>query len=89
MSTILIAGTAVALLVLTRGWLGEREWPRTPTIVWNLLLLPVGWSFAQAGRSVLGWSVIGVALVATFLAFITRPDTVPADRGPDETDADG
>ncbi|MEO6792003.1 MAG: hypothetical protein ABI187_13680, partial [Ornithinibacter sp.] len=57
-SALLIGVTAVALLVLTRGWLGDGEWPRTPTIVVNLLLLPVGWSLAQAGRTALGWTVI-------------------------------
>ena len=85
-SSVLIAGAAVALAVLTRGWLGTGEWARTPTIVWNLLLLPVGWTLVQAGRAV-GWAVLGVAVVATLVAFVTRTDRNPA--GGDSGDGDG
>lgn len=83
-SALLIGVTAVALLVLTRGWLGDGEWPRTPTIVVNLLLLPVGWSLAQAGRTALGWTVIAVALVATIVAFATRADVEAGEEGPEQ-----
>lgn len=83
-SALLIGGTAVALLVLTKGWLGDGEWPRTPTVVVNLLLLPVGWSLAQAGRTTLGWTVLAVGLLATVVAFSTRPDVVAGEEGPDQ-----
>ncbi len=71
---------AVGLGLVARGWLGERRWPRTPTIVWNLLLLPVGASLLQAGRTGLGWLVLGLALATLAAAFTVR---LP-DEGPDD-----
>ncbi len=83
MSALLILGAAIALAVLARGWLGAGEWPRTPTIVWNLLLLPVGWSMLQAGRTGLGWTVLLAAAVATLVALSSRPESSSDGAGSD------
>lgn len=76
MSVVLIAVFAVLLGVVGRAWLRGANWPNTPTIVWNLLLLPVAWSLFQAGRGVLalGLAVVGVLGVVA----AARADT--ADR---------
>ena len=79
MSALLILGAAIALAVLARGWLGAGEWPRTPTVVWNLLLLPVGWTLVQSGLLAVGWAVLVVAVVATLVAFSSRPDHPPTE----------
>lgn len=50
MSALVIALGGIGLAVVTRGWLRGSWWPRTPTIVWSLLLLPVGWGLIQRGR---------------------------------------
>ena len=72
MSAVLILAGAVGLGVLARGWLGTAQWPRTPTIVWNAILLPVGFSLVQNTRVLVGWTVIVVALVAIAAAWVAR-----------------
>ena len=69
MSTLLIVLAGAGLGLLARGWLGEAWWPRTPTVLWSLLLLPVGWSAVQAGAAVVGWLVVGLALVTLVAAW--------------------
>ncbi len=76
MSALLILLGAAGLGALTRGWLGTGAWPRTPTIVWNVLLLPVGLGLIQGNRALVGWVVIGTALVTSLAAIAARePDT--------------
>lgn len=79
MSAVLIAVGALGLALLARGWLGEQRWPRTPTIVWDLLLLPVGISLLQAGRTGLGWLVLVLALLTLGAAFVARVPDVEFD----------
>ena len=86
MSALLILVGATGLGVLARGWLGVSAWPRTPTIVWNALLVPVGISLIQGNRVLIGWLVVVVAIVAIGAAWITRdPDTevLPGSDLPD------
>lgn len=63
MSAVLIAVFAVGIAALARGWLRGDNWPNTPTVVWNALLIPVGWSLVQSGRNLVGALVICVALL--------------------------
>jgi hypothetical protein len=86
MSALLILVGAVGLGILTRGWLGAASWPRTPTIVWNAILLPVGISLVQGTRVAVGWVVLVVALVAIGTAWVARdPETevLPGSDLPD------
>lgn len=76
MSVVLIAVFAVLLGVVGRAWLRGANWPNTPTIVWNLLLLPVAWSLFQAGRGVLA---LGLAVVG-FLGVVAAARADTADR---------
>ena len=62
MSLLLILLGGIALLLLARGWSTASSWPRTPTVVWNALLLPVAWSLHQSGRSAIGVLLAAVAL---------------------------
>ena len=52
---------AILLLAVGMSWLRGRLWPRTPTIVWNLLLLPASWTL---GTSTGLWFGLGLALLA-------------------------
>lgn len=61
MSAILIAVFGALLLILARAWWGGAGWPNTPTVVWNLLLLPVAWGLKQGG---FGWAAVVLAVVA-------------------------
>lgn len=76
MSVVLIAVFAVLLGVVGRAWLRGANWPNTPTIVWNLLLLPVAWSLFQAGRGVLA---LGLAVLG-FLGVVAAARADTADR---------
>lgn len=58
-SLILLFGAG--LIVLSVGWRRGAAWPRTPTLLWNALLLPVAWSLHDSGRTLLA---IGVAVLA-------------------------
>ena len=78
--------TAVALLILVfaigigalaRGWWSGANWPNTPTVVWNLLLLPVAWSLLQAGRGVVALLLAAVAVLGIVSA--VRADTSDPD----------
>ena len=81
MSIVLIAVFAVLLGVLGRAWLRGANWPNTPTIVWNVLLLPVAWSLFQAGRGV--WALaLGVVGILGIVAAV-RADTSDADGSGD------
>lgn len=72
MSGLVILVFAVGIAVLARGWMTAAAWPRTPTIVWNLLLLPVGFSLSQADLRLLGGTVVLSAVVAIVAAAKAR-----------------
>ena len=76
MSALLILVGAVGMGILARGWLGDGSWPRTPTIVWNAILLPVGISLVQGTRVAIGWVVLVVSVVGLGAAWVARdPET--------------
>ncbi|GAA2169295.1 hypothetical protein [Pedococcus bigeumensis] len=77
MSALLILVFAVGIAALARGWLRGDNWPSTPTVVWNALLLPVGWSLVQGDRGLVGALVILIALVGILAAI--RADTRDRD----------
>lgn len=76
------AWTEIALLVvfaagafaLAAGLLSGRGWARTPSLVWNLMLLPVAFSMLGAGQIPLGSAVLLLALVT--IVFVWRAPSV-------------
>jgi hypothetical protein len=86
MSALLILVGAVGLGVLARGWLGAASWPRTPTIVWNAILLPVGISLVQGTRVAVGWAVLVLAVVAIGAAWVARDPEIEVLPGSDLPD---
>jgi hypothetical protein len=86
-SALLIALVGVGLGVMARAWWRGAGWPNTPTVVWNVLLLPVALSLVQSGHALIGVVVAVVALVAIVAAVrarIAEPDT---GDGPNHTSA--
>ncbi len=81
MSVVLILVTAAGLAAVARGWVRLEHWPRTPTLVWSVLLLPVAWGLFQGGLLLVGAAVglIGLGGVGGALATPARP-------APDEPD---
>lgn len=90
-SGVLILVFALFLLAMARGWARLADWPRTPTLLWNLLLLPVAWSLFQSGRTLVALGVAAVAMASVVAALGARPNDPirrddPDDAGhPDET----
>ncbi|MCE1178483.1 MAG: hypothetical protein LWW86_05560 [Micrococcales bacterium] len=84
MSVLLIALFAAALFALGHIWFRtDNWWPRTPTIVWNLLLLPVAWSLHQSGRSLIAVGVALLAIVGIGSAMATANEQQDAGRDSD------
>ncbi len=77
MSALLILVFAIGIGALARGWWKGANWPNTPTIVWNLLLLPAAWSLFQAGRGVVALALAVVAALGIVSA--ARADTADRD----------
>lgn len=80
MSALLILVGGLGLAALTRGWLGGADWPRTPTIVWSALLVPVGFGLVQGNQALAGWGVLVLAAATAGAALrvpTTQEGTVP------------
>ena len=73
MSALVILVFAIGIGALARGWWTGRNWPNTPTVVWNLLLVPVAWSLFQAGQAVVALVLAAVAVLGIVSA--VRADT--------------
>lgn len=63
MFSVFTALFAVGLGLVARGLWQGTSWPRTATVVWLALLLPVGWALLQAGSGLFGSLVLGSAIV--------------------------
>lgn len=68
----LILVFAIFLAATGRAWLHGAGWARTPTIVWNVLLLPVAWSLYESDRTLIAVAVASLALV-TIAAAVAAP----------------
>lgn len=81
-SGVLILVVAVFLAAVARGWWRRSDWVRTPTLLWNALLLPVAWSLHESDRT---WLAIGVAVlaVASIVAALAVPPREPVGAGGD------
>ena len=62
-SAALLLVFAVALVVGAKLWWAGSSSPKVPTFVWNLLLLPVAWTFLRTGEPLVG-SVVGLLALA-------------------------
>lgn len=68
----LILVFGIALLALARAWARGSQWARTPTVLWNVLLLPVAWSLHESDRDPVGLAV-GAVAVASIVAAVASP----------------
>ncbi len=73
MSAVLILLFAILLLVLARAWRRAADWARTPTLLWNALLLPVAWSLHESGRTAIALGVAVLAVVGIGAALASPP----------------
>ena len=59
MFSVVMALLAAGLGLVARGLWRGLNWPRTATVVWLVLLLPVGWAMVQAGWGQVGMLILG------------------------------
>lgn len=72
MSIVLLLIVALLLLLLARGMAAGRDWARTPTLVWQALLLPIAAGMFQSDRADLGTVVVLVS-IAGIVGVIRQP----------------
>jgi hypothetical protein len=80
MEVVLVAVFAAGLLALARFWVRGANWPNTPTIVWNLLLLPVAWGLVQGDRGLIALAVAAVAITGIVSAIAADTSSEPPSR---------
>ncbi|WP_338537791.1 alkaline shock response membrane anchor protein AmaP [Janibacter terrae] len=68
---------AILLAVLASAWFKGASWPRTPTIVWNVLLLPAAWTLATSSGLWFGLGLAVLALVGIAAALLTPVPELP------------
>lgn len=73
MSAVVILLGAGGLAALARAWFSGADWPRTPTVVWNVLLIPVGISLLQADRRGVATGLLLTAAVTLWAAAAAKP----------------
>lgn len=83
-SIIVILITALGLGVVARGWWGAVTWARTPTLVWNVLLLPVGASLVQSSQRLAATLVLVVAVLSLGAAIAAGGRPRAGEDGDDE-----
>jgi hypothetical protein len=83
----LILVFGLGLLALARGWARAADWPRTPTVLWNALLLPVAWSLHESDRTSVALAV-GLVALASIAAALTAPGRRPDGTPDGEPDTD-
>lgn len=71
---------AVLLWVVTRAWLQGARWPRTPTIVWCLLTLPVAWTLGTTAGPAVGLALAGVSLAGLAAGLLSPGPDQPEER---------
>lgn len=79
MSLVVCLIFAILLAVLAAAWRKGARWPRTPTIVWNVLLLPAAWTLATTSGLWVGLTLAVVA-VAGVVAALLAPSADLPDR---------
>lgn len=73
-----LAGCTGALAVL---FLRHRAVARTPTLLWSVLLIPMGFTVGDGGSPWVGWVIVGLG-VLTFLTALLVPGRAAAEDTP-------
>lgn len=73
---ILVLVFAAGAGLLAKLWLGQSDWPRTPTIVWHVLLIPVAYGMGASGQYLI-CVVLAVVIVAAIAAAVVGGAEIP------------
>jgi hypothetical protein len=71
-SVVLIAAFAAGLAFLARGLRSGHPAVRSPTVVWELLLLPVGVGLVQSGQALIGVLVLAASVGCLLAVALSR-----------------
>jgi len=63
MFSVITATFGLGLGLVARGLWQGLSWPRAAAVVWLVMLLPLGWAMVQADRGLVGWLLLGGAVV--------------------------
>lgn len=77
MSMVVAIIFAILLLALAGAWAKGARWPRTPTLVWNVLLLPAAWTLVQSSGLWIGLGLAVVALAGVVAALLSPSPDLP------------
>ena len=77
MSLVVCLIFAILLAVLAAAWRKAALWPRTPTLVWNVLLLPAAWTLATTNGIWVGLALAVVALAGVMAALLAPSPDLP------------
>jgi hypothetical protein len=77
MSMVVAIIFAILLAVLAGAWVKGALWPRSPTIVWNVLLLPAAWTLAQTNGLWFGLGLAALALAGAVAALMAPSPHLP------------
>jgi uncharacterized membrane protein (DUF2068 family) len=78
----LLAG--IGLLLVARGLWQCRRWARSPALVTNLILLPVGFGLLQGGRWYAGVPLLVAAATVVVLLFSSSVNATLEESDPGE-----
>jgi hypothetical protein len=67
---VLAALGGAGLLLCAWGLRHRRRWSRSPALVWQLLMIPVGWYQVQGGMRWLGVSLVAVSALGALLLLV-------------------
>ena len=73
-AAILIAIFAVGLSIIARAWFTGAGWPRTPTLLWNALLIPVAMTLWQSDRQAVSSGLLMLVLATIAAAILSGPE---------------
>ena len=73
-AAILIAIFAVGLSIIARAWFTGAGWPRTPTLLWNALLIPVAMTLWQSDRQAVSSGLLLLVLATIAAAILSGPE---------------
>lgn len=66
-----------AAAAMAKGLSGGSGWARTPSLVWNLLLLPVAYSLFTSGQAAIGTVVLVIAVLTLVMVWRSPPVELP------------
>jgi hypothetical protein len=79
-TAVLLGGYGVLLILVSRGVFRGRRWSRGPTVVTQLILLPIAWSFRGSPTTLVAVAMAAVSIVTLVCVLHPRSTEVFIDQ---------